>query len=116
VQFSVIAYVSEMERSAAFYESLGFTRMGPGSPMWTAYRFGDAMFALHRVMEEELPPASDRMILNLGVDAAELDRLYALCQERGYPTAGPIGDVGFGPHFRVMDPDGLPIQFTTPTR
>lgn len=116
MRFSVIAYVSEMDRSVAFYESLGFERLGAPSPMWTAFRFGDAMFALHRVMDQELPPASDRLLINLGVNAAELERLHARCEEMGYTTGGPITDVGFGPHFLVKDPDGLPVQFTTPTR
>ena len=111
MQFSVIAYVSDMDRSVAFYESLGFARMGEKSPMWTAFRFGDAVFALHTVMADELPAPSDRPTLNIGVTGAELDRLYALCEERGYPTGGQITDVGFGPHFRVMDPDGLSVQF-----
>lgn len=116
MKFSVIAYVSDMERAVAFYDALGFRRMGESSPMWTAYIFGDAMFALHRVMTDGLPPASDRLIMNLAVDGDELERLYTLCEERGYPLSGPITDVGFGPHFRVMDPDGLPIQFNQRTR
>ena len=117
MKLSVIAYVSDMERSIAFYDTLGFRRVGQPSPMWTAYVFGDAMFALHRVMTDELPPASDRLTVNIAVDGgAELERLYALCEERGYAPGGPITDVGFGPHFRVMDPDGLPIQFNQPTR
>ncbi|HYH11123.1 MAG TPA: VOC family protein [Thermomicrobiales bacterium] len=116
MDLSIIAYVSEMERSVAFYDSLGFRQIGKSSPMWTAYAFGGAMFALHRVMTEELPPASDRLTLNIAVSGEELQRLYALCQERGYQVSGPITDVGFGPHFRVTDPDGLPIQFNERTR
>lgn len=116
MRFSVIAYVTEMERSAAFYDALGFTRIGEASPMWTAYRFGDAMFALHRVMNDALPPATDRLMVSIAVDADALERLHARCAEAGHPADGPITDVGFGPHFQVRDPDGLPIQFVAPTR
>ena len=116
MQLQIIAYVMDTERSAAFYESLGFERQGPVLPRWVAFRFGETTFALHGTMTGELDPPSDRLTINVTVPREELDQLHALCQERGYDTAGPIADVGFGPHFRVLDPDGLPIQFTTPTR
>ena len=111
MQLSVIAYVKNMERAVAFYESLGFTRRGEMNPMWNEFAFGDTIFALHRAMTEEIPPASARLTLNMVVSHEELERLHALCEERGYPTSGPIQDIGFGPFFRVDDPDGLPVQF-----
>lgn len=111
MQLSVIAYVSNVERSAAFYESLGFERRGEVRPRWAAFVFGDTLFALHGTMTGELAPPSDRLTLNIVVSGEELEHLYAFCQERGYQLDGQIDDVGFGPHFRVMDPDGLPIQF-----
>lgn len=111
MQLSVIAYVKDMDRAVAFYESLGFQRQGEASPMWTEFAFGEAIFALHRAMSEELSAPSDRLTLNIGVDGATLDRLYAACEERGYPLGGPIQDIGFGRFFRVNDPDGLPVQF-----
>jgi len=116
MELSVIAYVREMERSVAFYNALGFRQVGPSSPMWTAYMFNGTMFALHRVMTDELPPATDRLTVNIAVSGEELERLYTLCEEREFPLDGPITDVGFGPHFRVRDPDGLPIQFNQRTR
>ncbi len=112
MHLSVIAYVKDMERAVAFYESLGFARRGEASPMWTEFAFGDATFALHRAMAEELSPPSDRLTLNITVDGATLDRLHATCKERGYPLGGPIQDIGFGRFFTVTDPDGLPVQFT----
>lgn len=111
MQLSVIAYVKDMERAVAFYESLGFSRRGEMNPMWNEFGFGDATFALHRAMTEELPPASARLTLNLGVDGVELERLHALCEKKGYPTSGPIEDIGFGRYFSVEDPDGLSVQF-----
>lgn len=111
MHLSVIAYVKDMDRAVAFYESLGFQRQGAASPMWTEFASGDASFALHRAMSEELSPPSDRLTLNIGVDGERLDRLYATCEERGYPLGGPIQDIGFGRFFTVTDPDGLPVQF-----
>jgi catechol 2,3-dioxygenase-like lactoylglutathione lyase family enzyme len=112
MQLSVIAYVKDMERAVAFYESLGFRRQGEASPMWTEFAFGDAIFALHRAMSAELAPPSDRLTLNITVDGDTLDRLHATCEQRGYPLGGPIQDIGFGRFFIVTDPDGLPVQFT----
>ena len=116
MQLSIIVYVTDTERSAAFYESLGFQRQGPVLPRWTAFTFGETLFALHGTLTGELDPPTDRVTINLVVPRDELDRLHALCEERGYPLAGPIDDVGFGPFFRVMDPDGQTIQFNTRTR
>ena len=112
MQLSVIAYVRDMERAVAFYESLGFRRKGEPSPMWTEFAFGDATFALHRAMSEELPPPSDRLTLNITVDGKTLDQLHATCEASGYPLGGPIQDICFGRFFTVTDPDGLPVQFT----
>lgn len=111
MQLSVIAYVSEMEQSVAFYESLGFTRKGEMNPMWNEFVFGDAIFALHGVTSDDLPQVSNRLTLNLNVDRDELERLYSLCEERGYALGSPIHDIGFGRFFWVKDPDGLPVQF-----
>lgn len=111
MQLSVIAYVTDMARSVAFYESLGFERKGEANPMWNEFAFGDAIFALHGAMSEELAPPSDRLSLNILVDGATLDRLYETCEERGYPLGGPIQDIGFGRFFWTTDPDGLPVQF-----
>ena len=108
----VIAYVKDMARAVAFYESLGFERNGDLNPMWTEFVFGDAIFALHGAMSEALAPASDRLTMNIGVDGATLDRLHAACESSGYPLGGPIQDIGFGRHFTVTDPDGLPVRFT----
>lgn len=116
MQLSIIAYVSDTERSAEFYESLGFERQGPVRPRWAAFAFGDTLFALHGTLTGELDPPSDRVTINIVVSREELDRLYGLCEEQGYPLDGLIDDVGFGPFFRVMDPDGLPIQFNARTR
>lgn len=111
MQLSVIAYVSNMDRALTFYDSLGFARRGKKNSMWNEFVFGDAVFALHGAMSEELPPPSNRLTLNVGVSGSELERLYTVCEERGYPTGGPIEDIGFGRYFWTTDPDGLPVQF-----
>jgi catechol 2,3-dioxygenase-like lactoylglutathione lyase family enzyme len=116
VQLSIIVYVSEMERSVAFYEALGFDRQGEIRPRWTAFSFGDTLFALHGTLTGELDPPGNRVTINIIVSREELDRLYTLSEARGYPVDGPIDDAGFGLFFRVLDPDGQPIQFNTRTR
>lgn len=112
MQLCAIAHVTDMERSVAFYELLGLSR---GTDViddhWNEFHLGDAILALHVVDPNELSPPSDHLALNLNVSPGELERLYSLCDERGYTTGGPIQDVGFGRFFWVTDPDNLPVQF-----
>jgi hypothetical protein len=100
-----------MDRAVVFCEALGFERHGGTSPMWTEFHLGDAIFALHGANEDDIPLASSHPSLNINVDGATLDRLYATCEARGYPLGGPIQDIGFGRFFWTTDPDGLPVQF-----
>ena len=53
MQLQTIVYVTDMERSIAFYEGLGFEVAYHGGPVWTAFRGSDGVLALHLV--EELP-------------------------------------------------------------
>lgn len=109
----VMAYVSDMKRAVAFYESLGLSRRNHGEidPMWNEFAIGGATFALHRANPDAIKPASDHLSLNLQVAPDEFDRIFSICQEHGYPISASIQDIGFGRFFWVTDPDGLPVQF-----
>lgn len=112
MQLSLIVYVSDMERSVSFFESLGFGRHGGEiDTHWNEFHVGDAVLALHLADPGDIPPASSHLSLNINVEAGELDRLYAICEKQDYPIGAPIQDIGFGRFFWIIDPDGLPVQF-----
>jgi catechol 2,3-dioxygenase-like lactoylglutathione lyase family enzyme len=99
-----IVFVSEMERSLDFYESLGFERRS-SSPMWSELKAGDgAVLALHHA--ESLPDPSQRVELAL-VSEEALERVQERLQSA---LARPIADEAFGRSLVVRDPDGLEIQ------
>lgn len=108
-----VIYVRDMARSVAFYESLGLTRSGTGpiDAWWNEFAIGDAVIALHAAGDRAIPEPSKHLELHLQVPPDELDRLYALCMEKGYPNGGPISEMGFGRFFWITDPDGLWVQF-----
>jgi catechol 2,3-dioxygenase-like lactoylglutathione lyase family enzyme len=113
MQLMNIIYVSDMEASIAFYESLGLRRGsdGPVDEWWNEFAIGDATVALHWGGDRPIPEPSKHLEFHLQVPGDELDRLYALCVEKGYPTGGPISEMGFGRFFWTTDPDGLWVQF-----
>jgi catechol 2,3-dioxygenase-like lactoylglutathione lyase family enzyme len=99
-----IVFVTDMERSIAFYESLGFAPQSR-SPMWTELTAGErAILALHHA--EAPPEPSERVQLGL-VSEEPLEHV----EERfGNALARPIADEAFGRSLILRDPDGLEIQ------
>jgi catechol 2,3-dioxygenase-like lactoylglutathione lyase family enzyme len=99
-----IVFVSEMERSIEFYESLGFEPRHR-STMWTELNAGDrAVLALHHA--DRLPASSQRVELALVAQ----DPLERVEERFGYALARPIADEAFGRSLVLRDPDGLEIQ------
>ena len=99
-----IVYVTDMERSVEFYESLGF-ELETKSVMWTELKAGErAVLALHATAS--LPEDSKRLELAL-VAEQPLEQV----QERfGSALTRPITDEAFGRSLLIEDPDGLQIQ------
>lgn len=99
-----IVFVSDMERSIEFYESLGFAPQSR-SAMWTELNAGErAVLALH--LAEEVPEHSERVELAL-VSEEPLERVE---KRFGGALARPIADEAFGRSLILRDPDGLEIQ------
>lgn len=95
-----IVYVTDMDASLAFYESLGFEIMSR-SEMWSRLRAGDgAVLALHGAG----PEGAAQVELAL-VAEEPLERVA----ERVPPRRG-IADEAFGRSLVVEDPDGMRIQ------
>ena len=94
-----IVYVTDMERSLAFYESLGF-RPQSRSSHWSELRAGDgAVLALH---------LADATGIELALVA---DGRLEDVQERHADTLErPIADEAFGRSLLLRDPDGRALQ------
>ena len=105
MQLQTIVYVTDMDRSIAFYEHLGFSVAYRGGPSWTAFEGTDGVLALQLI--EEVPKES-RLALSLVADDP-LEEVVAGLAEAGVEST-PIEDQPFGRSFVVRDPDGLAIQ------
>ena len=103
-----LVFVSDVARSTAFYQALGFelerTQVNGG---WAELRFGDAKLALHGM--EPLPPEG-RVKLCFSLEGS-LDALLMDLRAKGLPAENFVLDEAFGRSLRVCDPDGLTIQF-----
>ena len=56
----IIVYVSDMQRSVAFYRDVLGLPLKFSSPGWTEFITGTTTLALHRTGEEKLPPHQGR--------------------------------------------------------
>jgi catechol 2,3-dioxygenase-like lactoylglutathione lyase family enzyme len=94
-----IVYVTDMERSLAFYEPLGFEPQTRGSH-WSELRAGDrAVLALH---------LADATGMELALVAE--GRLEGVQERRAGALARPIADEAFGRSLLLRDPDGRTLQ------
>jgi catechol 2,3-dioxygenase-like lactoylglutathione lyase family enzyme len=99
-----IVYVSEMERSLEFYESLGFEPQTRGGT-WSELAAGErAVLALHQA--GSLPDQSRRIELALVAE----EPLERVMERFADALARPIADEAFGRSLIIRDPDGLEIQ------
>lgn len=110
MQLQTVVYVTDMDRSIAFYERLGFEVEYRGGPVWTAFKGSDGILALHTV--EELP-GPGRVALGLMADRP-LEEIVETWAGLGI-EAGPIESQSFGRSMSVHDPDGLSIQINEHT-
>lgn len=112
--FSVSLTVSDLDRSRAFYEKLGFAAFaGDPAQNWLILKNGDAVIGLFQGM-------FDRNILtfNPGWDdnAAPLDaftdvrELQRRVRQQGLELVSEADEASSGPaSFMLVDPDGNPI-------
>lgn len=114
-------FVSDVERSAAFYASvLGFARESE-SDGYVALRRGVAVIGIGGA--SELPPshplrAQDGGRNGAGVEivleVADVDASYAAVIDAGWPVLGPVKRRPWGARdFRLLDPDGYYVRVTS---
>ena len=103
-----IVYVTDMERSLAFYRALGFASTAT-SPMWSELSAGDgAVLALHHD-DAPAPPSPLRVELAT-VATKPLEEVLGELRTAGIEPVEAIAAQRFGRSTKVRDPDGLLIQ------
>lgn len=101
-----IVYVTNMERSLAFYKALGCTAKNEGG-YWSELRMGATGIALH--LTDSLP--KDGLWVGLAMTAhKKLETVVAELTEAGIAMTHEIADEAFGRSLIIRDPDGLGIQ------
>lgn len=106
MRLQTIVYVSDMERSIAWYRAVLDVEPTFTSEMWTPFPVGGAVVALHR--SESLGDGG-RLELSL-VSERPLEDAVDLLDGRGISVERGISDETFGRSFLLRDPDGNPVQ------
>lgn len=114
---AVFVYASDLEKSVAFYEALGFgpavaVNEGSGLPdhiRLRHLRLGETGVLLCTA-NDDVPAASDRTAISLDMDPGEnIDAYREACRSRGLDVSEIIREP-FGRIFWVRDPDGVSVQ------
>jgi len=103
-----IVYVTDMERSIAFYRALGF-EVDVAGTTWTQLAAGErAILALHATPEAHGAGANPVELAFIAEEPLEV--LLERLREHGIEPARGIADEAFGRSVVLRDPDGLPLQ------
>ena len=112
--FSISLAVKDLAASRAFYEDLGFTKMGGEAEQgWLIMSSGQAIIGLFSGMFDRnmltFNPGWDQTAQPLK-DFMDVRAIHAAVVARGHPTRQESGLDGHGPaSFVVVDPDGNPV-------
>ena len=107
-----VVQVSDLDRSIAYYDSIGFTVTGIwGDPPGVAItRRGKVSIMLQ--LADQVHNAGGRWYVYVYV--ADVDTVFAELTDRGVETTGPPEDKYYGCRdFTVTDPDGHCLAFGT---
>lgn len=109
----IIVYVSDMQRSAAFYRDVLGLPMKFTSPGWTEFITGTTTLALHTTGEEKLPPHQGRPPAgqaHIGFMVDDIQAAYeALKAQDVFFSLPPQKQVTGNTLAVFHDPDGLGI-------
>lgn len=108
----IIVFVSDMQRSTAFYRDILGLPLKFSSPGWTEFATGATTVALHpaRSGSQGDSAASPAGQAQLGFMVDDLAALYTSLQAQGVHFSFPPQDEGEGGKLAVLhDPDGLGI-------
>ena len=108
----VYLYVSDMERSVAFYRDvLGLPLEGDAD--WQEALLGETRFALHRTREDIGPLSSGTIHVSLEVEDA--DAAAKRLEASGVEVSESMRDE-WGTAFELVDPDGYRLYLFQPPR
>jgi lactoylglutathione lyase len=109
----IVIYVSDMERSTAFYRDVLGLPMKFTSPGWTEFDTGSVAIALHRTGDEKLPPHQGRPPAgqaHLGFVVDDLQSVYESLKAQDVYFSLPPQKQPTGRTLAVLhDPDGFGI-------
>lgn len=115
-KFSIAMLVcSDLTRSRDFYRNvLGLKVLGDRVPHWVEFELSPGIsFGLHARSELlAVRPGS----LQLGFSVDNVDKFVADAASMGVPIFQDPYDESFGRVAVISDPDGYPIQVTTPKK
>ncbi len=102
--------VGDVDRSVAFYESLGFVQEIRNG-RFVLMRFGVATLGLLEAgaAAGRIGPAASLVQIEMGTD--DLDALHADFVARGIDVRVPPRDRGFERSMQLRDPDGFTVEF-----
>jgi len=114
----IIVYVSDMNRSVAFYRDVLGLPLKFESPDWTEFATGTTTLALHIASAPASPPPSEKGAqpagrCDLGFSVADCDKAHAELSAKGVRFVMPPSQrPGEGIRLAVgLDPDGLSLGF-----
>jgi lactoylglutathione lyase len=109
----IVIYVSDMERSTAFYRDVLGLPMKFTSPGWTEFDTGSVAIALHRTGDEKLPAYQGRPPAgqaHLGFVVDDLQSVYESLKAQDVYFSLPPQKQPTGRTLAVLhDPDGFGI-------
>lgn len=129
VEMSVMLNVKSVERSIAFYHSLGFTsrwRWGEdgGKPLYAGVGLGEAVIALGQIRRDadggryddyskwvSTPLGAGVMV---SIELNGVDRIYEKAKRARVKIESRIREWPYGRAFTVNDPDGYVVRFLKP--
>ncbi len=117
MKMAVFVFASDLEKSVAFYEALGFgpaVAVSEGSGLLDNIQLRHLRLGGTGVLlcteNGDVPAASDRTAISLDMEPGEnLEEYRETCRSRGLDVSDVIQE-SFGRIFWVRDPDGVSVQ------
>jgi predicted enzyme related to lactoylglutathione lyase len=108
-----IAFVNDMDRSAAFYRDVVGLTLTMQSPGWTEFSTGGATFALHLAEQQQATTAIEYSgTCRPGFKVANLEEFHQRMVSHGVPCIQEPQSIHGSKVAQYCDPDGLVIYIS----